>query len=81
MDKAIPAAEANRKFSEILRGVRQGHSYLVTSHGKAVARIASVADGANAARSARDALLRRLRRQTTTHVGRWKREELYEERQ
>ena len=37
--QTIPAAEANRRFSELLRSVREeGRSYLVTSHGRAVAR-------------------------------------------
>ena len=35
MEKAVSAADANRKFSKLLRAVREGHSYVVTSHGKA----------------------------------------------
>jgi prevent-host-death family protein len=78
MEKAISAADANRKFSQLLRDVREGQSYVVTSHGRAVARIAPVGqDGASAA-TARSALLRRLRSERTVKVGRWKREELYE---
>ena len=34
MERGVSAAEANRKFSKLLRTVREGHSYLVTSHGK-----------------------------------------------
>ena len=39
MEEAVSAADANRKFSLILRSVREGHSYVVTSHGRPVARI------------------------------------------
>jgi len=39
MQKAVSAADANRKLSELLRTVRNGHSYVVTSHGKPVAKI------------------------------------------
>ena len=39
MEKPVSAADANRKFSKLLRAVREGKSYVVTSHGRAVARI------------------------------------------
>ncbi len=76
MEKAISAAEANRKFSQVLREVREGHSYVVTSHGKPVARIAP-ADQTNSEK-AKDRLLRHLRSQPVRNVGRWTREELYD---
>ena len=38
MKKAISAAEASRRFSQ-LREVREGHSFIVTSRGKPVAKI------------------------------------------
>ena len=78
MDKTVPAAEANRRFSEILRGTRDGNSYVVTSHGKPVARIAPVGEDGKAALS-RAALLRRLKRQSVSRIGRWRRDELYKE--
>ena len=53
MEKAISAAEANRKFSQVLRGVREGRSYVVTSHGRPVARIAPVKEDRATAASAR----------------------------
>jgi prevent-host-death family protein len=76
MEKAISAAEANRKFSQVLREVREGHSYVVTSHGKPVARIAPAE--ATHSEKAKDRLLRHLRSQPIRNVGRWTREELYE---
>ncbi|HEY8669300.1 MAG TPA: type II toxin-antitoxin system prevent-host-death family antitoxin [Terriglobales bacterium] len=76
MEKAISAAEANRKFSQVLREVREGSSYVVTSHGKPVARIAPVHDARS--ETSKQALLRRLRAQPIRNIGRWHRDELYE---
>lgn len=79
MDRAVSAADANRKFSKLLRGVRDGHSYVVTSHGRAVAKIVPVQSDGDIARSARAALLNRLRSEHVVNVGRWSRDELYED--
>ncbi len=81
MEEAVSAADANRKFSLLLRGVREGHSYVVTSHGKAVARLIPVGKHEGVAASAREALLSRLETQPVLHAGRWTREELYEDDQ
>jgi prevent-host-death family protein len=36
----VPATEANRRFSELLRGVREeGTTFTITSHGRAVAEV------------------------------------------
>ncbi|MGA2902717.1 MAG: type II toxin-antitoxin system prevent-host-death family antitoxin [Candidatus Korobacteraceae bacterium] len=77
MDKAISVADANRNFSQLLQGVRRGRSYVVTSHGKPVARIVPVSESDAAASSAWTALLARLRSQPVVDVGPWTREELY----
>ena len=42
IDEAVSSADANRRFSEILRKVRDGRSVTVTSHGKPVARIVPI---------------------------------------
>jgi prevent-host-death family protein len=39
VEEAVSAADANRRFSILLRGVREGRTYVVTSHGKPVARL------------------------------------------
>jgi prevent-host-death family protein len=78
MEKVISAADANRKFSQLLRDVREGRSYVVTSHGRPVASIAPVKEERSTAASARSSLLRRLRSERVVKVGRWKRDELYE---
>jgi len=81
MEKALPAAEANRKFSLLLRGVREGHSYVVTSHGKPVARIvpADERQRRGVAAGARSVLLARLEKQPVIQAARWTRDELYED--
>ena len=78
MDEAVSAADANRKFSLLLRGVREGRSYVVTSHGKPVARIVPVGPN-KAAAGARAALLARLEKQPVVMAGPWTRDELYED--
>ena len=76
MEKTISAAEANRTFSRVLRDVREGQSFVVTSHGRAVARITPLKRerGGNA----RAALLNRLRSERVVKIGRWSRDELYD---
>jgi prevent-host-death family protein len=78
MENAVSAADANRNFSHILREVRGGASYVVTAHGKPVARIVPCepADAARAA--ARATLLQRLQDQPVTDIGPWSRDDLYE---
>jgi prevent-host-death family protein len=78
MEKAISAADANRRFSKLLRDVRTGQSYLVTSHGRAVARIAPVGERSATTFRARSSLLKRLRSERVLTIGRWKRDELYD---
>jgi len=74
----VAAAEANRRFSALLRHVKQGRTFVVTSHGKPVAKIVPAArDGAESA-GAREVLLERLRRQPVQRVKRWTRDELHE---
>lgn len=78
MEKVISSADANRNFSQLLRDVREGRSYVVTSHGRPVARIAPFNDNHARMASARKSLLSRLRSERVVKIGRWKRDELYE---
>ena len=75
--KTISAAEANRHFSQMLREVREGSTYVVTSHGAPVATLAP-ADGELRTR-ARAALLARLKTQPALDAGPWTRDELYDD--
>jgi prevent-host-death family protein len=79
MEEAVSAADANRRFSLLLRGVREGHSYVVTSHGKPVARLIPAGKHDDVALGARATLLSRLGKQPVIDTGRWTRDELYED--
>ena len=79
MNKSVSAADANRRFSELLRTVNTGRSVVVTKHGKAVARISPVIQDDRAAEGARSALFARLRTERAVSVGRWTRDELYDD--
>jgi prevent-host-death family protein len=79
LNKAVSAADANRRFSELLRTVKQGRSVVVTSHGKPVATISPVVKDNRVAEGARAALFARLRRERVVNAGRWTRDELYDD--
>lgn len=79
MEEAVSAADANRKFSLILRSVREGNSYVVTSHGRPVARIVPADKRESVVSGARAALLSRLERQPVISAARWTRDDLYED--
>jgi prevent-host-death family protein len=79
MERDVSAADANRKFSELLRGVREGQSYVVTAHGRPIARIVPVDKSGSVSTKARHVLLKRLRSERVVTIGRWKRDELYED--
>lgn len=76
MEKLVTAAEANRRFSQLLRDVGEGHSVIITSHGRPVARLTPAS--AKGSEEAKLELLKRLRQQPAMNMGRWTREELYE---
>jgi prevent-host-death family protein len=80
MEKSISAADANRSFSQVLREVREGRTYIVTSHGKPVARIAPVQSkqGKVGDSPGWGRLLRRIGKQRVMNIGRWTRDELYD---
>jgi prevent-host-death family protein len=78
MEKTVSAADANRRFSEILRTVRKGRSVVVTSHGKPVAKIVPVDEDGHAVEAARNALLARLQKQRVLKASHWTRDDLYD---
>ncbi|HQY29668.1 MAG TPA: type II toxin-antitoxin system prevent-host-death family antitoxin [Thermomicrobiales bacterium] len=80
MDETISAAEANRSFSRILRGVRDGQSYLITSHGHPVARIVPTDENeALAGRAKAELIARALEREVLNIPITWSRDDLYED--
>jgi len=78
MGKAVSAAAANRDFSKLLRAVRDGDSFVITSHGKPVAKIVPFGAEDRVRQAAKTALLAHLRAQPSINIGRWTRDELYE---
>jgi len=79
MDEAVSAADANRRFSLLLRGVREGRSYVDTSHGKPGARIIPAGRHDYVTSGARFALLSRPEKQPAVDAERWTRDEFYED--
>jgi prevent-host-death family protein len=79
MEEIVSAADANRRFSLLLRGVREGRRYVVTSHGKPVARLIPARGDEEVAAKALSTLLSRLEKQPIIDAGRWTRDELYED--
>lgn len=83
MEKIVSAADANRRFSDLLRGVRKGRSYVVTSHGRPVAKLIPAERDERNAAAAKAALLARLKSQPVAKNDktrkRWTRDELYED--
>ncbi len=79
MLKVVSAADANRRFSELLRSVKAGQSVVVTSHGTPVAKIVPMREDDAIVAGARSALFARLRTERVKRIGRWTRDELYED--
>jgi len=79
----VPAAEANRRFSELLRGVREeGKTFTITSHGRPVAQIsapeAEVDEHEAQRKKAWAEIQERMRTSKGVEVQPWTRDELYE---
>ena len=79
MDEAVSAVEANREFSLLLRGIRAGRRFVVTSHGKPIARLVPADPHPEQATGARRALLSRLENQPLVPAQPWTRDELYDD--
>jgi prevent-host-death family protein len=77
--RSISAADANRYFSKVLKRVSDGDSYVITNHGRPVARIVPFAIDDRVMDAAGATLFARLRTQRATRIGRWTRDELYED--
>jgi prevent-host-death family protein len=77
MDRAISASDANQRFSEMLREVQAGESFIVTSRGRPVAKVSPIGD-VEGQDSAIDALLDFVADLPRRHAGAWRREDLYE---
>ncbi|MFN7932591.1 MAG: type II toxin-antitoxin system prevent-host-death family antitoxin [Bryobacteraceae bacterium] len=80
-DIRIPAADANRQFSKLLREVKNGRSVVVTSHGRPVAKIVPYEGDEAELNRARNSLFARLEKERVVAIGRWRREDLYDDAQ
>lgn len=79
MEKAITAADANREFSKLIRDVKKGHTFIVTTHGEPVAKIIPIAKDTEEAERKKSAFLEYLRNKPVVDIGPWTRDELYED--
>lgn len=72
MDEPISATDANRYFSALIRGVREGQSYVVTSHGRPVARVVPAFDPDRVmAEQTRKQVFKQLRQLPAAFPGFW----------
>ena len=78
MNKIVTAAEANRDFSKLLRSVKDGDTVVVTSHGTPIAKIVPI-DTLAAREEAKRKMLERMRNQPAMNIGKWTRDELYDD--
>jgi prevent-host-death family protein len=60
LEERIPATETNRGFSRLLRGVRERRSYVVTAHGRAIARLVPIREAKSGEDRMREAAKREL---------------------
>jgi prevent-host-death family protein len=77
--KTVPAAEANRQFSSLLREVANGEVVTILARGKPVATMAPAQAQGTPRQGARESLLQRLHRQQPSGSRDWTRGELYED--
>ena len=74
--KRITATEANRNFSRVLREVAGGTTYIVTSHGRDIARIEPFSDPVGGHDT--ESLMAFVDTLPRRHAGDWSRADLYE---
>lgn len=75
--RTISATDANRSFSTMLRGVEEGGSYLITSHGRPVALLVPAEEFTDDREASHQALLDSFMKLPTHHLTPWTRDELY----
>jgi len=79
MTKTVTAAEANRRFSNLLREVSKGEEITILSRGTPVAKISSINLEAQQKNTMKNILLLRLKAQSVTGSRNWSRSELYDD--
>lgn len=76
MERAISASDANQHFSEMLRDVQDGESYVVMSRGRPVARVVPI--DRDSQRRSVNTLLEFVQQLPRRHAGEWTRDDLYD---
>jgi prevent-host-death family protein len=79
MTETITAAEANRNFSRCLREARDGTTFIITSHGRPIARLEPINAAEEAAEAARARVIARLRELPPAHLGAFTRDMAYDD--
>ena len=74
---SVPAAEANRRFSALLRAARDGASIIITSHGEPVAMMGPVTPDRETL-SRIDDLVAHWASIEPVVIGSWRRDDLYD---
>ena len=77
--KTVTAADANRRFSAILREVSQGEEMTIVSRGKPVATIGPVKVDSPDRHVAKTNLINRLKKRELSGSRNWTRNELYDD--
>lgn len=77
--KTVTAAEANRRFSALLRDASQGEEITIVSRGKPVAIIGPVKTDSLDRKVAKKSLISRLRNNAISGSRNWTRNELYDD--
>jgi len=77
MERVITATDANQRFSQMLRDVQGGESFVVLSRGRPVARVVPAGPADNQ-RSDMGRLLAYLEKQPRRSLQGWTRGDLYE---
>ena len=77
--KTVTAAEANRRFSAVLRDASQGEEMTIVSRGKPVATIGPVKTNSLDRKVAKESLINRLKNNDISGDRNWTRNELYDD--
>jgi prevent-host-death family protein len=77
MERAISASEANQRFSEMLRDVQDGETFVVMSRGRPIANVSPIDDVAEQD-GAIGELLDHPAKLPRRSLPAWRREDLYE---
>lgn len=79
--RQVPAAMANREFSRLIREVQDGNPVVITSHGKPVVEMIPFRGEDDDARreAAKLALLKKLAAFPAQHLGKFNRDDAYDD--